>query len=292
MHIRSTLLFVSAIAALLGCVEEPAPPVRPDIRAVTLQGAVAPTPIPPADVVARIDLSGFVGRVSGVAIEPDTGRRLLLLEQGSIVELESGEELWSGVAPQGGSAFGDLVALGDGRVAITSVSDGYLVDLSTGTITPHFCYEPGWWDEPGQDPVQVSQAVAYDAEAGLLYAQPRTIDQGGFGAVTESFVSAYAEADGADVSWWSIDDLGFVATGMAMLEPGRAAGEAQLLLAAERTLYAFDGANAELTPIADLSSLDITAANGIALDREARTLLVIDADAQALVEVRLSALGL
>ncbi|MCB9595371.1 MAG: hypothetical protein H6719_21810 [Sandaracinaceae bacterium] len=291
MNTRSRhLVTLASLLALAGCAADA--PDRPDIRPVTLHRDTVAPPLPVEDVVGRFDLLPIPGEPTGVAVEPDTGRRLILLSEGMIVDLESGETLWSGVPLQGGTAFSDIVALGGGRVAITSVSDGYLVDLATGEITPHFCYEPGWWDGEGQDPVQLSQAVAHDAQRGILYAQPRTLTAGGSGPVTESFVSAYDEASGADIAWWSIEDLGFVATGMEMLEPGREVGEARLLLAEGHTLHAFDGASGDLTPVGDLYGLDVVYISGLAIDREAGTLLVLDAGTRRVLEIRLDALGL
>lgn len=281
---------LAALLVLAGCAgEAPAPP---DIRPVTIHRSTAPAPIPLDDVVARFDLAGLEGTPSGIAIEPDTGRRLLLLEHGAIVALDGGEVLWTGMPTQGGTAFSDIAALGGQRVAITSVSDGYLVDLPTGHIRPHFCYEPGWWEGNGEDPVQISQAVAFDATRRVLYAQPRTITQGGFGEVTESFVSAYDEETGADVAWWGVPDLSFVATGMAILETGPEITDARLLLAAGQTLHAFDGATGDLVPAGDLATAGVATVNGLAIDREARTLLALDLEGPEVVEIRLSALGL
>ena len=72
--------------------------------------------------------------------------------------------------------FTDVVALGDGRFALTAIGDGYLLDLGADTMRQYFCYEPGGFPE---DEEQRTTAVTYDPVAARLYAQPRTFDAAG-----------------------------------------------------------------------------------------------------------------
>jgi len=45
-----------------------------------------------------------------------------------------------------------LVAVRDNTFAVTGISDGYLLDLTSGALTPHFCYEPGWMSDAPPQP--------------------------------------------------------------------------------------------------------------------------------------------
>ena len=197
-----------------------------------------------------------------------------------------------GGAPDPRFGFTDVTALGEGWVALTSRSDGFVMHLDAGTPSPHFCYEPGWWDpEEMEDPVQISAAVTHDAASGRLYAQPRTVEQGGFGATTESFIAAYDEAGGEDLTWWALDPS-YVAGGMAVLEAGSEESHATLLLGSGDALQRFDAETGELGARVSLRAHFVESVGGLAIDRERGTVLVLD-DARGLViELRLSTLQL
>ncbi|RZO55663.1 MAG: hypothetical protein EVA89_25590 [Sandaracinaceae bacterium] len=274
--------------ALVGCTAA-APP--PDIRPVTpVQGELPP--IEQEAFVAAFPLSALPGLATGVTVEPDTGRRLVLMNQGALYDLDSGEAVWEGGAPDPRFGFTDVTALGEGWVALTSRSDGFVMHLDAGTPSPHFCYEPGWWDpEEMEDPVQISAAVTHDAASGRLYAQPRTVEQGGFGATTESFIAAYDEAGGEDLTWWTLDPS-YVAGGMAVLEAGSEESHATLLLGSGDALQRFDAETGELGARVSLRAHFVESVGGLAIDRERGTVLVLD-DARGLViELRLSTLQL
>jgi hypothetical protein len=143
----------------------------------------------------------------------------------------------------------------------------------------------------GNDPIQLSFSVAHDAAAELLYAQPRTLDEGGAGPTTENFVASYDEATGADLDWWAIEDLDFSAGGIAVLADD-GSGSTRLLMGQGSELFVFDTGTDELTPLAGVSSAGVTDIGGLAIDREQQTLLLADPGALEVVEVRLDALGL
>jgi len=293
MRVITTAVSTLASFALLlgGCAEdatlppEPAPLIQPVVR---VPGAT--TPVQLSAIAERYDVTAF-GPPLGVAVVPETGQRLVLSSWGAIYELgdESGEPIWMGVPLTNPEAqFTDLAALDDGKLALTSWSDGYILDVATGELSLHFCYEPGWWEPVGTDPIQLSFSVAHDRDAELIYAQPRTIDEGGFGPTTESFVASYDEAGGADLDWWAIDDLDFIAGGMVVL-----AGETtRLVMGANTELFVFDVESSEMTPVADLTSVDVVSIGGLALDADSDTLLVADPGSMSVVEIRLDALGL
>jgi hypothetical protein len=286
-------LFLS-ISSLVACGGEgstptdPAPLIQPVLR---VTGVSAPVQL--SAVVATYDLTER-GAPLGVTVEPGTGRRLVLSSWGAIYDLDDAgtEPLWTGVPiTNPGAQFTDMAALGEGRVALTSFSDGYILDLATGELSIHFCYEPGWWEPMGNEPIQLSFGVAHDPEAQLLYAQPRTVEEGGFGAVTESFIASYDEAGGADLDWWAIEDLTFVAGGIVVL-PEAGADAARLILGAEDELFIFDTESSEMTPAADLSTVGVSTVGGLALDASAGTFLVADPNTASVVEIRREALGI
>lgn len=279
---------IALALALAGCTAEvPAPDIRP---VTEVRGE-----LPPADLeafVAAHPLHGLEGMPSGVTVEPDSGRRLVLLEHGALHDLDTLASVWQGASPDPRFGFTDVSALGEGWVALTSRSDGFVMHLDAGTPSPHFCYEPGWWDPAEmEDPVQLSLAVAHDPESGRLYAQPRTIENGGFGAITESFVAAYAEEGGEDLTWWGLDPS-YAATGMAVLEPGSETAHATLLLGHGDVLQRFDAERGELGPEVSLREHHVEQIGGLAIDRERGTLLVLDSARSLVLELRVSALQL
>jgi hypothetical protein len=287
---RRAIVWTALMTALAGCTAPTVvgePPVITPVSVVSQIPRVASL----SAVVREIPADGVAGTPTGVAIEPDTRRRVVLTREGVVYELGTGAILWRATLAEDPFGFTDLIALGEGRLALTSVGDGFLVELATGSMAQHFCYEPGWMEPQGENPVQVSFAVARDPIAGRIYAQPRTFQQGGFGEITESFVAAYDEAIGSDLAWWSMPDLGFGATGMIVL-PGASADAPRLVLASGSTLHRFDVASAALTPASDLAALGITDIAGLAFDDVAGTVLVLDGPSGRVLEVRASALDL
>lgn len=143
-------------------------------------------------------------------------------------------------------AFTDVTTLGDARFALTAENDGYLFDPAANVFTSHFCYFPPLdATETTPDPVSVSQvltaqgiparqlteSVAYSAESGTLFAQPRTFRMD-TGAVAGAEVLSFSAAGGGTPEQvFPIDDWNFVAGGMIT------EGGSTLLLGAGRALY-------------------------------------------------------
>jgi hypothetical protein len=278
-----------ALPLAVACAEDP-PFTPPNLRPV----AVVPTSAVRPDVAAVVreyDLSALAGPITGVTIEPETGRRVVVTQNGYLYELGASEPIGQLPAAPAEIGYTDIAALGGGRFALSTMSDGYLFDLATGELTPHFCYEPGWFEEqdPANPRVQLSMALAHVNAEGRIYAQPRTIEDGGQGAVTESFIASYDEAGGEDLTWWGLPDPNFEAGGMAAIESG---ADTELLLAWGPTLYRFGAESGELRAMADLSGRSISFVTGLAIDREAETILVVDGSDGRVTELRLSAMGL
>jgi hypothetical protein len=281
---------LSVVLLLSGCQTAPIEPdpiePAPDLRPVV---AVSTTivPIEPSAIVIEHDLSAIRETPTGVAIE--SGRTLVLTAEGALYDLATGQEIWRGAPSTNPFGYTDVASVRPGWLAITSLSEGLLLELETGEMAPHFCFEPGWWEPEVQDPVQLSNAVANDPIGGRIYAQPRTFEGGGAGAVVESFVAAYDQSGGADLTWW-IMDVGFVANGMAVLPRAEGQNEPALLLGTGSTLHRFDTGAGELSALTDLADLGVSYIEGLAIDEAAGTVLVLDGGSRKLFELRLSAL--
>lgn len=275
MSLRSLLLALPALAIATGC-------GNPDL------------PIIPLDPDSTIDLAIALGvdepDVIGVTIDPVTGQRFVLDTRAGIFEiLEDGSASLvlahesfptPDVAPL--SDWTDFVALGEGRFAVTARSDGYLLDLHAATMTEHFCYEPGFM-EPVLE--QLTEGVAFDTDASLIYAQPVSFDVSGeSGPIDEAIaagIGAYSIEGGQPVAWFDIEDTDFLAGGIAVDLDG------SLLLGRANELHRFtpEGAGI-LTPIGALEG--IGRIDGMTVDPETGSVLVVDGESGLLLELDLS----
>jgi len=173
----------------------------------------------------------------GVAITPN-GTRYVLAQHAGLYRIDAAGAVpvfnTSGLT---GLEFTDIVALDDTRFALTAENDGFLFDLSTGSLSSYFCYLPSP-PQPGVNgdgssqpatPVSVSQtlqlagiavsqrteAVAFNPNTRQLFAQPRTtrLDTGGI-AGSELFV--FEQAGGEPTTVFPLEP-GFVAKGMVVI---------------------------------------------------------------------------
>ncbi|MEO0321341.1 MAG: hypothetical protein AAF447_00150 [Myxococcota bacterium] len=279
---KHAVVWALLVAACGSWTEEPN---APRVEIAPLQAR----PVAPADVVEAWALPAAMIPM-GIAVEPDTGRRVVLEVEGRVSELETGEELAFFEAPLPGTGFGDVAALGGGLLALTAVSDGYIASLADGSLVPHFCYEPGWFDD-ASNAVQASGALAFDALHDRLFAQPLTLANGGRGNVLESFFATYDITSGVDLQWWRTPTL--VASGLAVLDAGETPDATTLLVAQGDELLRFDVAQRMLTVLVSFGELGLVSIAGIARDDVAGTLLVLGydegADAPAVLEVPLDA---
>jgi hypothetical protein len=209
----------------------------------------------------------------GVAITPN-GTRYVLDQRSGLYRIDAaGAVLVFNTTGLTGLEFTDIVALDDARLAITAENDGFLFDMSTGKLSSYFCYLPpppnSGADGNGSSqpvvPVSVSQtlqlagiavsqrteAVAFNANTGQLFAQPRTtrLDTGGI-AGSELFV--FGQAGGEPVSVLPLESS-FVAKGMVVVAD-------RLILGSGSSLWeaALDGGLTrvgELDPAIDLSGM-------------------------------------
>ncbi|MEE2830191.1 MAG: hypothetical protein VX498_13470 [Myxococcota bacterium] len=248
-------------------------------------------PVEPRGSVALSQALGLVdAEVTGVTIDPETGQRYVLDSNAGIFEiLEDGTATVvraladfpiPDVAPQ--SAFTDFVALGGERFAVTARSDGYLLDLQADTMTEYFCYEPGFM-EPQLE--QLTESLAFDPEAGLLYAQPATYDVSGeSGPVDQALsatIGAYTTAGGQPTAWFEVPDIDFLARGAAIDLDG------SLLLGRGNELHRFsqsDGGSLELVGVLP----EVGTIEGLTIDPTTGFLLVVDGDSDLLIELELT----
>jgi len=174
----------------------------------------------------------------------------------------------------------DLVALPDGRLALTDVSVGYLLDLETGSLTEHFCYEPVIGERP-DPPVangptyQRAAALAYDAESDMLVANPQTLTEIGQRPVG-SEVASFDRESGTELRFTNLGEPEFFAGGMLSL------GVETLVLGEGSVLSRVSLLDGEREPVVDLAPLGIDAIRGLAVDGD--VLLVATADALVSVD--------
>jgi hypothetical protein len=247
-------------------------------------GADEPTPTP-VEPVGRTNLRSTLGAsdvdVVAVTVSPDSDRPFIFdRERGLFELLATGEAtLVLGTTSMPAAnvevrpPFTDLVALGDDQFAITAIGDGFLLDLRAGTLALHFCYEPGFMPE---EFVQRTDAVAFDRGRGRLLAQPQTFDASA--ALVQSDIGLYDRASGADLEWHPVaTDLR--AGGMAVDDAG------ELFLGAGHRLLRYDFAAGSAALVADLRPFGVSRIEGLAWRAATGSFLIVDGEADELIEV-------
>jgi len=250
-------------------------------------------PLIPIDPAGSIELSVALGidkpEVIGVTIDPVTGQRFVLdsraglfalLNDGSAALVRSQEDFPSPDVPAI-STWTDFVALGDNRFAVTARSNGYLLDLVEDTMTQYFCYEPGFMEPVFE---QLTEGVGFDAEIGLLYAQPATYDitgeSGPVDQAVEAAIASYTLDGGQPVAWFGIEDADFLAGGIAVDRDGT------LLLGHGNELHRFTpegSGRLELIGVLD----GVGRVDGLTVDPQSGVLHIIDGEWGRLVQLKL-----
>jgi hypothetical protein len=177
----------------------------------------------------------------------------------------------------------DIVALGPDLFAVTALNDGFLLDTQAQTLTQHFCYLPG---DDGSTPRVITQrtdALAFDAAAQELWAQPRTFDAAGVFQYAE--VARYARATGQDLQWYGVSDQ-IHATG-AVFVPDHG-----LVLGQDQVLLAFDPLLDQVSVLDDLSDYGIGSIDGLTFDAVSGVLVVVDGTLDQVVDLDVSKLSL
>ena len=221
----------------------------------------------------------------GITVTPDTQERYVLDEWHGLYKLgaDGTAEQILGLAefpiadiwPQ--SNWTDIAALGEGRFALTALSDGYILDVPGGTLMQHFCYEPGW-EEWTDTEVQLTASLGYDADTNSIVAQPQTQLRGEAGTTPLGAAVGVYDANlggAAPESWYELTNASFLATGMAI-----ESSESVLFVEENGSIYRFameDGAPTLLGTLQNTSRV-----GGAALDGD--LLLIVDAETDQVIE--------
>src|SRR5690606_3368146 len=101
---------------------------------------------------------------------------------------------------------------------------------------------------------------------------------------SESWLSTYDRSRGVDLEWYQFEHPDYVAGGMALVD------EDTLLLGHGSSVDRYDLSANTLTPLARLVELGIDDVQGMVIDRDQGTLLVLDGADHELVEIALTEL--
>ncbi len=260
-------LFLCCFVVTVSCAREVEK--LPDVQQVPARAApsvVSRTSLGKDAVGVTIDASGqrFVW-VRGSGLHQVTPSGLVLTLSASTLGLNPPD-------------FEDVAIIDSNRVALIARNEGAVVGLSNGQLLNRFCYLPE--DVQQQDPSawQISRALAYDAKENRLYVQPQTFT--GFGSLTGSQLGMFDPAISTPLEWQPFGESTFTAGGMAV------ASRERTYLGVGNRLYVYNATTRGFDDWFELSGL-VTSIEGLALDRQAGTILVLDGPTQELVELRL-----
>ena len=237
----------------------------------------------------------------GVAIDPTGTTRFVLTEQSGLYALGDGAATLvfdTNRLPVADSLpelpFTDVVALSNKRFALTAKNEGYLLDTQDGSLTRFFCYFPPSDDleDSGEQSIsqtltaegvavyQITLAVTHNANLGLLFAHPVTVDAND-GDVYGAEVGAFSDLTGEPLQW-SVVPSGKLATagatGMVVDDSG------MITLARGVDLYSYDGV-AVPSLIDSLDRYGVGEIEGLAAVPGTDHILVLDAELRQLVEL-------
>lgn len=246
---------------------------------------VAQLQIPTATAVTRTSIPEMLGTATtvpvGLTITPDTDELVLLDAMHGVYKLDP-ERRFQLVADNAsllrqssnGWEFTDIAALGSDQFALTSLDDGFLLDLRDGSLRQHFCYVPGSFIIGSNQIAQLTNGVAFDPRTGRIIAQPVTYQMSN-GSATRSDVGTFPITGGEGDDWHPIADPEFLADAIAVDRDGR------LWLAKRSSLYHYDLTNDELIFVQSLKRFDVTNVTGMTFHND--DLMVIDMSSRELV---------
>ncbi|MFN0248884.1 MAG: hypothetical protein ACKV2T_18485 [Kofleriaceae bacterium] len=250
----------------------------------------------PVDPLSRLDLRAAMstGDVAPVGLALEDRARFVFDRDAGLLRID-GETVTTVIdmasMPNPGPTapinppFTDLVAIAPNVFAITALNDGYLLDTQALTLTQHFCYLPG--EEQGT-PVVASQrtdAIAYDAENDRIYAQPISYDA--VGTFVQSQLARYDATTGTDNLWNGVEPT-VAATAMMV-----SATDRDRLILGQGPIVSFATmASSNPVVVEDLSRFGVSSIDGMAIDRAANTLVVVDSVADAVFDIDLAQLDI
>jgi DNA-binding beta-propeller fold protein YncE len=177
----------------------------------------------------------------------------------------------------------DLVALAPNLFAMTALGDGFLLDTAAMTLTQHFCYVPDGGDGFPSSITQRTDAIAYDAVADKLYAQPLTFDAAG--ELQYAQVARYNRTTGVD-EIWNDAPVGTAATGSVFVP------DIGLVLGQGAQLSKYDFTTREVIALEDLTRFGVLSIDGLAIDPVTNTLVVVDSVMDAVFDIDLALISL
>ncbi len=247
----------------------------------------------PVEPLARFDLRVAMSAADvtpvGLALDTD-GTRYLFDEDAGLLRIDGATVAsvvdTSSMPDPGPTApikppFTDIIAYAPHVFAITALNDGYLLDTQAMTLTQHFCYLPGGEGGGGAPVVseQRTDAIAFDAAANRIYAQP--ISRDAVGGFIKSDIAVYDATTGTDLSWYPMA-ADVAATAMMTNAGGLLLGQGSILS------QWFSRPNPDA--IEDLERFGVRSIDGMAIDRDANTLIVVDKVTDAVFDIDLAQL--
>ena len=245
-------------------VAEPAPL---PLAAIALPSVISRTPLGRDATGVSIDAQGqrFVW-IRGVGLHQVTSEGLVLTLPLTLL----------GINPP--PDFEDVAIIDANRVALIAKNEGFVVGRTTGQQLSRFCYLPPEMQQNDPSAWQVSHALAYDAQEDRLYVQPQTFT--GYGTLTGSQLGLFDPALPTPLEWQSFGERTFSAGGMAVTS------RQHTWLGSGTRLYQYDATARTFANWWDLEGL-VSRIEGLAYDRQAGTVVVLDGEARELVELRL-----
>lgn len=222
----------------------------------------------------------------GVTVDPVSGEQYVLDNNRGLLRVGEGEfETIASITMLGRTDFTDVVALGDGRFAMTVMNDGFLLDLSNESLEQFFCYLPGEIIEEFPAPARVDQvtnSLAYDAEANVMFAQPQTfITEDGETRLESAQIGEFDARNGGEGYGWINLDKEINAGGLAVESSDT------LLLGVGTELHRLRLSTGDIERIAELDAVGIGNIDGITALADGR-LSILDGDNNRLVTIRLN----
>ncbi|HEY4175880.1 MAG TPA: hypothetical protein VGM90_03575 [Kofleriaceae bacterium] len=263
---------VGLVVLLVGCATEGTKPEAPTAR-FDLRAALGGSDVTPIGIAVTSDGTRFVF---------DETRGLYRIDGDQLTSILTMEQMPTPDKPMR-LPVTDLVALAPNLFAMTAIGDGFLLDTTAMTLQQHFCYLPDGGDGMPTSLTQRTDAIAYDATADKLYAQPLTYD--GTGVLQYAQVARYNRVTGV-AEQWSNAPAGTAATGSVFLP------DLGLVLGQGATLSRFDAETQSTTVLDDLSRFGVRSIDGLASDASANTLVVVDKEADAVFDIDLARISL
>lgn len=238
----------------------------------------------------------------GVTVDPQGANRFVLSEESGLYAIgDDGVTLVFDTTDLPSSEFmpelpfTDVVALSSKRFALTAKNEGYLLDIEDQSLTRFFCYLPDV--DPGApvagqqsisqelmaqgiDVYQITQAVTYNANLGLLFAYPITVGSAD-GFIYGAEIGVFSDVTGEPVNWTVVQG-GELATAGATGMIADDYGVLTLSRGAELYGYAGSGSPALLGSLEPHGVGEIT---GLAAVPGTDHLLVLDGQLRQLVEL-------